>query len=152
MFDKHSRENFIGNLPENVKSILDGLEGREPWVVDNTEGVDALLEEVGASLKLHSNKERLKELPLNELTMLFYGLSLSRYLTSLNTLSAYPQYMNSIVQPAHNQIDPSDLDVSQQQRVLLSRLNTLVRYGVIERTFSKERRNKIKQILQLEDY
>ncbi len=152
MFDSKNRERFISELPNNVKNILKSLEGREPWVIDNTKEVDELLEQVGVSLNSHANRERLKDLPLNELTMLFYGLSLSRYLTSLNTLSAFPEYMNDIVQPAHNQIDPSDLDVSNQQRVLLSRLNTLVRYGVIERTFSKSRRDTIKKILHLEDY
>lgn len=151
MFDNSARERFFNGLPEDTKKVVSGLEKQEPWVVDNSKEVEELLNQVGLSLRQHANIEKLEKLSVSELTMLFYGLSLTRYLSALNQLSEHPAYMKGIVQPLHNDINSADLDNSQRQRVLISRLRSLVQYSVIERTFSKERRERIKQLLNIKD-
>lgn len=147
MFDTHSKNQFIEQMPVSLQKLITAIEKREPWVVKNSEKVESMIDDIGLSLRSHRNIEQLENLSTSELSTLFFGLTLTRYLAALNRLSEYPKYMDNIVQRLHNDIHPEDLDTSNQQRILLARLRTLVQFEVIHRTFSKERRDRVASLL-----
>ncbi|MBJ7265562.1 type IVB secretion system protein IcmW [Idiomarina abyssalis] len=147
MFDNRSRDSFINSLSEPLKRVIETIGSREPWAFRNDPSVEELIDWVGRQLQSFANMEKLAALETKELAMLFSGLSIERYLTALERLSASDDHIHDILLRAHNDIDPTDLDTSKFQRILMSRLQTLIKARVIERTYSEENTRRVNELL-----
>lgn len=150
MFDSASTNRFIDTLPTGVKRVIESLNGREPWVIHETDDIKDMLESIGHRMHSHSNLEMLNELNVEELSLLFVSLTLERYLASLSKLSEFEQY-GPLIQRIHNELSDqsAEAETGNRQRLLIARLNTLIRFRVIQRAFSPERLERIKSLIEV---
>lgn len=139
MFDSKSEENFLSQLSPELSRVISTLSKQEPWnQVSTSEDVVSLLDSIGNELQSHVKIEKLSTLPASELTTLFVGLTIGRYLASMSKLATYDRYF-LILQKAHNHIADAGNETLNNQVALHSRLRTLVKFDVISRIFSSER-------------
>jgi hypothetical protein len=139
--------NHWGRVDEGVSMILENMQNRECWALDDQDELrDAIIE--WASKLNESNLENIIEHKPDALIRIFAFMKSKRSLFLLHQIeSKFPGITTELLLESLDKIDDGISD-TRSQRILRDRLVALFRVDLLERIFSEDRSEKIKQAIR----
>ncbi len=134
-------------VDEGVSTILENMQNRECWALDDHEDLRHAIIEWAANLN-ESNLENIIENNPDALIRIFAFMKSKRSLFLLHQIeSKFPGITSELLLESLDKIDDGVSD-TRSQRILRDRLVALFRVDLLERIFSEERSEKIKQAIR----
>lgn len=134
-------------VDEGVSTILENMQNRECWALDDHEDLRLAIIEWAANLN-ESNLENIIENNPDALIRIFAFMKSKRSLFLLHQIeSKFPGITSELLLESLDKIDDGVSD-TRSQRILRDRLVALFRVDLLERIFSEERSEKIKQAIR----
>jgi len=133
---------------EGVSAILDNMQVRESWVLDECEGLKLAMIDWASCLTDESLKN-IVENNSDDLIRILAFMKSKRSLFLLDKIeNRFPGVSSELLMDSLEKIDNVNTD-TRPQRVLRDRLVALYRIDLLERIFSVERSDKIKKAIRL---
>ncbi len=134
-------------VDEGVSTILENMQNRGCWALDDHEDLRHAIIEWAANLN-ESNLENIIENNPDALIRIFAFMKSKRSLFLLHQIeSKFPGITSELLLESLDKIDDGVSD-TRSQRILRDRLVALFRVDLLERIFSEERSEKIKQAIR----
>jgi hypothetical protein len=134
-------------VDEGISAILENMQNRESWALDDQDDLRDAIIEWAAKLN-ESNLENIIEHKPDALIRIFAFMKSKRSLFLLHQIeSKFPGITSELLLESLDKIDDGISD-TRSQRILRDRLVALFRVDLLERIFSEDRSEKIKQAIR----